>query len=86
MAVLVPLEADVHFAEEEPPQPAIDGGVSPGLGLDFTPARPGQYLILVLANFSEAPGTSPVFMRFMGPAGAYWPSASADILEIWQCI
>ena len=73
-AVLTPLPAaaDPLYASVDAPPLVTSTAYAPAAQLTLTPASPGEYLVLLLVNESEAPSTSDITTKWFDPMGIAW--------------
>lgn len=82
----VPLspESDPLFASSD----AVIGVTSPTIAsvatFTLTPSTPGEYLLMLLVNATEAPSTSSIDFQWYDPLGVAWGRAFRNPRGAWQ--
>jgi hypothetical protein len=85
-AVLVPVPADANpvFEKIDPPTMVTTPAFTPVVQLTLGTTTPGEYLVLLLANTTEAPTTSDVDTQWLDPQGIPWNRSFKNPRGAWQ--
>lgn len=71
IALLLPTAADALFQAQDAITSITGQSLAPVVTFTLTPATPGTYLVLGLANASDAPGHSDVYVDWKSPSGTH---------------
>jgi hypothetical protein len=72
VVVPIPATADPQFASNDAPPPVTSMTLNSAAEVVVTPSTPGEYLVLLLVNASEAPGTADIVTQWLDPVGTPW--------------
>jgi hypothetical protein len=72
VVVPIPSSADPQFVSDDMPPEVTSVPVMDAVQLTVTPSTPGEYLLLVLANASEAPTTGDIDTQWLDALGNAW--------------
>jgi hypothetical protein len=84
VAVPVPDAADLLFEGSDGPTLVTSTTPTTAASLTLSPASVGEYLIFLVANTTEAPGSADLDSQWLDPAGAPWSAGFKNPRGAWQ--
>ena len=82
--VKLPDGAEPHYASADPIREVTSMEASPATEVLSLGAMAGDYVVLTLANSSDAPGESDMYVKWLGPGGEILQAVSQNPREPWQ--
>lgn len=86
VAMPLPETADAQYATQDPIQSVTSLTYTNVASFTVMPASAGDYLVLLLANLSEAPGASNITSQWLDPSGTPWNNDMFNPRKPWQSV
>lgn len=86
IAAPIPVSADPLYASSDAVTAVTSPTLTTAATLSVTPASPGTYVLFLLVNATEAPGSSDVDIDWLDPAGMPWGPTYKNPRGSWQSV